>query len=175
MGGYLHMKNEEVLKKIKENGIDPDNLTSDDIKTLIEMNIKGEFGKDIFKELLKESNTSYKTFIEGLGNFINTHKSSSDKYIEALDWRMKNLAKQAENAKTEQEKEQIDKEIDKILDRIEKEADKNRGHGQKFGLIAGGIATVLAGSAIFLVTRNPEVLKKGAEIVAQETIKQIGK
>jgi len=167
------MENEEFLKRIKKKGIDPGNLSSDDIKTLIEMSIKGDFGKDIFKEFLKETNTSYKTFIEGLKVFVDTHKSSSNKYIEALDYRMKDLMKQVENAKTEEEKEKIEKKIDTILDRLEKEANENRKQGQKYALIASGVAITLAGSAIFLVTRNPEVVKKGVEMIARETVKQI--
>ena len=169
------METKELLKKIKKNGINTDNLTSDDVNALIEMNIKGEFGKEVFKEFLKETNTSYKTFLEGLGTFVDTHKSSSNKYLEALDYRMKDLMKQAEIAKTDEQKEALDKKIDSILDDLKEEVNANRLQGIKFAIIAGGIATVLAGSAVFLVTRNPEVLKKGVEMIALETTKQIFK
>ena len=169
------MENEAFFKKIKKKGIDPDNLTSDDIKTLIEMDIKGQFGKEIFRDYLKESNITYKTFFEGLGTFIDAHKSSSNKYLEMLDYRMKDLMKQAENAKTDEQKEKLDKQIESIIERLKEEVNANRLHGQKFAMIAGGVATVLAGGAILLVTRNPEVLKKGAEMLAQETVKQIVK
>ncbi|MCM3390611.1 hypothetical protein M3649_21235 [Ureibacillus chungkukjangi] len=168
------MENEELLKKIKNKGIDPDNLTSDDIETLIEMNIKGEFEKEVFKDYLKENNITYKIFFEGLGTFVDTHKSSSNKYLELLDYRMKDLIKQAENAKTDEQKEKLDKQIDSILDRLKEEVTANRSHGQNFAWMAGGVAIVLAGSAIFLATRNPEVFKKGVEMIAQETVKQIG-
>ncbi|USK60404.1 hypothetical protein [Peribacillus asahii] len=167
------MVNEEFLKKIKKKGIDPQNLTSDDIKSLIEMNIKGQFGKEVFRDFLKETNTTYKSFVEGLGKFIDVHKSSSNKYMEALDFRMKDLMKQAENARTPEDKEKFDRKIDDILNRLKEEAEANRSQGQKYAIIAGGVATILAGGAIFLVTRNPEVLKKGAEMIAKETVKQI--
>ncbi|RFB12737.1 hypothetical protein DZB84_18485 [Bacillus sp. HNG] len=167
------MENVEFLKKIKKKGIDPENLTSEDIKTLIEMNIKGQFGKEVFKEFLKEANVTYTTFVEGLKNFVNVHKDSSNKYIEALNSRMKDLMEQAKNAKTADEKDRLDKKIDEILDRLKQEADANRSQGQKYALIAGGVATIVAGGAIFLVTRNPEVIKKGAEMIAKETLKQI--
>ncbi|WP_175638329.1 hypothetical protein [Metabacillus schmidteae] len=167
------MENEVLLKKIQKKGIDPDHLTNDDIKTLIEMNIQGQIEKEILKEFLKESNITYKTFVEGLKTFIDSHKSSSNKYMEALDYRMKGLMKQAENANTPEDKEKVDKEIDIILDRLKEEVDSNRKHTLKVVMVAGGIGTILAGSAIFIATRNPEVLKKGVEMIAKETVKQI--
>ena len=167
------MKNEEFLKKINKKRIDPDNLTSEDITTLIEMNLKGEFGKEIFKDYLKEGNITYKTFFDGLGTFVDTHKSSSNKYLELLEYRMKDLMKQAESAKTDEQKEILDNQIDLILDRLKEEVNENRFHGQKFALVAGAVATVFVGGAIYLVTRNSEVLKKGVEMIAQETVKQI--
>lgn len=167
------METVEFLKKIKKKGVNPENLTSEDIKTLIEMNIKGQFGKEVFKEFLKEANVSYTTFIEGLKNFVDVHKESSNKYIEALNLRIEDLMEQAKNANTADEKEKLDKKIDEILDRLKQEADANRTQGQKYALIAGGVVTILAGGAIFLVTRNPEMIKKGAEMIAKETIKQI--
>lgn len=169
------MKNEELMKKIRKKGIDPENLTSEDIKTLIEMDIKGQFGKEVFKDYLKESNTAYKTILDGLGSFIDTHVKSSEKYLEVLDYRMKNLMKQSENAKTDEQKEKLDQQIEAILDRLKEEVNENRMQGHKFALIAGSVATVLAGGAVFLVTRNPDVLKKGAEMIAQETVRQITK
>jgi len=48
-------------------------------------------------------------------------------------------------------------------------------HGRTFATIAGGVALVLGGGAIFLATRNPDIMKKGLEMVAQETVKQIVK
>lgn len=167
------MANEEFLKQIKKKGINPDDLTSDDIYTLIELSIKGEFGKEVLKEFIKENNISYKTYVEGLGKFSVIHKASSDKYIEILDFRMKDLSKQAENVKTVEEKEKIDINIDGVLDRFEREANANRDQGRRFALIAGGMATILAGSTIFLVTRNPEVFKKGVAMIAGETVNKL--
>lgn len=167
------METVEFLKKIKKKGVNPENITSEDIKTLIEMNIKGQIGKEVLKEFLKEANVSYTTFVEGLKTFVNVHRESSNKYIEALNSRIEDLMEQAKNANTADEKDKLDKKIDEILDRLKQEADANRTQGQKYALIAGGVVTILAGGAIFLVTRNPEMIKKGAEMIAKETIKQI--
>lgn len=167
------MTSEKFLEKVKKEGIDTADLTSIDIKTLIEMNLKGQFENEIFRNYLKESNITYKTLIEGLSAFIDTHKPSSNKYLEILDNRINSLMKQAENAKTDEQKERLDYQIDLILDRLKKEVNENRIHSQKLALIAGSMATMIAGGALFLVTRNPEVLKKGTEMIAKETFKQI--
>lgn len=167
------MKNEDVLKKIKRKGINPDNLNSEDIKKLIEMNIKGQIENEVFKEFFQEGNITYKTFIEGLNNFVHAHMSSSNKYSEALEYRMRDLIEQAKNADTDAEKERLERAIDSVLDKLKDEAEANRGQTIKIAMIAAGVGTIITGGAIFVATRNPEILKKGVEIIAKESAKQL--
>jgi hypothetical protein len=42
--------------------------------------------------------------------------------------------------------------------KLKEEANTNRSQGQKYLMIAGSLATILAGSAAFICTRNPEAL-----------------
>ncbi|MFB5088372.1 hypothetical protein PGC35_14395 [Psychrobacillus sp. PGGUH221] len=167
------MENKKKLNIIKNAGINQNNLTGEDIIKLIELHLTNKIDKEDLKEFLKESNVTYKTFIEGLGVFVDIHKESSNKYIESLDYRLKDLIKQAENAETEELKEKLDKKIDSILNRLKEEADANRTHFQKTLIVTAGLGASVIGGAIFLATRNPELFKKGVEMIAQESIKRI--
>lgn len=167
------IENKDTLKKIKKKGIDLSNLQSEDFKTLIEMYIKGQIENENIKDYLKESNVTFKTFFDGLGAFVETHKTSSNKYIETLDDLIKDLRRQAESAETDEQKEKIYQQIDSLLDRIKEEVNANRSYGEKMVMVTGSVALALAGGALYLATRNPEVLKKGVEIIAQETVKKI--
>ncbi|MET3697125.1 hypothetical protein SAMN05877753_1054 [Bacillus oleivorans] len=169
------MDKDGLFKKINDLGMDNNNLTSEDYYDLLVLHMKGEFGKDVFKEFVKENNTTYKNFIDGLVKLTSVHETASATYLKTLEWLIKDLRKEVENATTLEEKKEIDKKIDAILDRIEKEADKNREHGRTGMLILAGVATLIMGSGIYLFTRNPELLKKGTQMIAQETVKQIVK
>jgi hypothetical protein len=167
------MEREQLVEKIIDLGMNPNNLTSDNMNKLIEMQIKGEFGKDVFKEFVKENNTTYKTFVDGLGNFTKIHESASDTYSQTLKWLVEDLRKESEKATTIEEKERIDKKIDDILNRLQKESKDNKEHGLKFGALVAGVAVVGLGAGLFVFTKNPELLKKGTQMIAQESVKQI--
>lgn len=167
------MEKEQLVEKIIDLGMDPDNLTSDNMNKLIEMQIKGEFGKDVFKEFVKENNTTYKTFIDGLDDITKIHESASDTYSQTLKWLVEDLRKESEKANTIEEKERIDKKIDDILDRLQKESKDNREHGLKFGVLKASVAVVGIGAGLYVSTKNPELLKKGAQMLVQESVKRI--
>ncbi|MEH7254288.1 hypothetical protein V7111_19380 [Neobacillus niacini] len=169
------MEREQLVEKIKDLGMNPDNLTSDDMKKLIEMQIKGKFGKDVFKEFVKENNTTYKTFVDGLGNFTKIHESASNTYSQTLRWLVEDLRKESEKATTFEEKERIDKKIDDILNRLQKESKDNKEHGLKFGKLLAGVAIVGLGAVLLVFTKNPALLKKGTQMVAQAFVNQIVK
>ncbi|WP_062231936.1 hypothetical protein [Fictibacillus sp. FJAT-27399] len=169
------MEREQLVEKIIDLGMNPDNLTSDNMNKLIEMQIKGEFGKDVFKEFVKENNTTYKTFVDGLGNITKIHESASDTYSQTLKWLVEDLRKESEKATTFEEKERIDKKIDDILNRLQKESKDNKEHGLKFGRLVAGVAVVGIGAGLFVFTKNPELLKKGTQMIAQKSVKQIVK
>lgn len=166
-------ESKETLKKLKKKGIDLNNLQSEDFKTLIDMYIKGQFENENIRDYLKESNVTFKTFFDGIGAFVETHKTSSNKYIETLDDCIKDLRRQAESAETDEQKEKIYNQIKSLLDKIKEEVNANRSYGEKLVLMTGSVALALAGGALYLATRNPEVLKKGVETIAQETVKRI--
>lgn len=169
------MEREKLVKKIKDLGMNPDNLSIDDMNKLIEMQIKGEFGKDVFKEFVKENNATYKIFVDGLGNFTKIHESASDTYSQTLKWLVEDLRKESEKATTFEEKERIDKKIDDILNRLQKESKDNKEHGLKFAGLASSVAVIGIGTGLFVFTKNPELLKKGAQMIVQESVKQIVK
>jgi len=169
------MEREQLVEKIKDLGMNPDNLTIDNMNKLIEMQIKGEFGKDVFKEFVKENNTTYKTFVDGLVNITKIHESASDTYLQTLNWLVQDLRKESEKATTFEERERNDKKIDDILDRLQKESKDNKEHGLKFGRLAAGVAVVGIGAGLFVFSKNPELLKKGTQMIAQEAVKQIVK
>lgn len=169
------MEKEQLVEKIRDLGMDPDNLTSDNMNELIEMQIKGEFGRDVFKEFVKENNTTYKTFVDGLSNFTKIQESASDTYTQTLKWLVEDLRKESEKATTFEEKERIDKKVDDILNRLQKESKDNKEHGLKFGVLVAGVAALGLGTGLFVITKNPELLKKGAQMIAQESVKQIVK
>ena len=83
------------------------------------------------------------------------------------------MRRQAESAETDEQKDKIYQQIDSLLDRIKEEVNANRSYGEKLVLVTGSVALAIAGGAIYLATRNPEVLKKGVETIAQETVKRI--
>ncbi|MBW9235160.1 hypothetical protein JQK62_23675 [Leptospira santarosai] len=62
-----------------------------------------------------------------------------------MDYRLKDLMKQAENAETEELKEKLDKKIDSILDRLKEEADANRTHFQKTLIVSAGLGVTVIG------------------------------
>ena len=62
---------------------------------------------------------------------------------ETLSWLVKDLRKEAEKAETDEEKEKIDIKIENLLDRMEEEANKKRGQGMKFALLATGVLTIV--------------------------------
>ncbi|KMJ59379.1 hypothetical protein AB685_00355 [Bacillus sp. LL01] len=167
------MEREQLIEKIKNLGMNPDNLTSENINKLIEMQIKGEFGKDVLKEFIKENNTTYKTFVDGIVNLTKIHESASDTYSQTLKWLVEDLRKESEKAITSEEKDRVDKRIDEILNRLQKESADNKEHGLKFGKIVAGVAVVGLGTGIFVFTKNPELLKKGTQLIAQEAVKQV--
>ncbi|MFJ7677446.1 hypothetical protein ACIQXQ_05280 [Peribacillus sp. NPDC097198] len=168
------MDREQLVEKIKDLGMNPDNLTSDNMNKLIEMQIKGEFGKDVFKDFVKENNTTFKTFVEGLDNITKIHEYSSNTYLRTLRWLVEDLRKEAvkENT-TYEEKERINKNIVDILNRLEKESKDNKEHGLKFGTLVAGVAVVGIGAGLWVFTKNPELLKKGTQMIVQNTVKQI--
>lgn len=167
------VENKDILKKLRKKGVNINDLQSEDFEKLIEMNIKGQVDNETIRDFLKESNVAFKIFFDGLGTFIDTHKSSSNQYIETINDYIKDLSSQAENAETDEQKEKIYQKIDSLLDRIKEEVNANRSHGEKLAWMAGSVALTLAGGAIYLATRNPDILKKGVETIAQETVKRI--
>jgi hypothetical protein len=79
------MIDNNLTKILDKNKIDLKNLNSEDVKTLLEQYIKGEFGKEIFSTYLKEANASLQTLITGLNSFIDKTSYSSKKYTDTLD------------------------------------------------------------------------------------------
>ncbi|MEE6452548.1 hypothetical protein RAH41_18455 [Gottfriedia acidiceleris] len=136
------MEREQLVGKIIDLGMNPDNLTSDNMNKLIEMQIKGEFGKDVFKEFVKENNTTYKIFVDGLCNITKIHESASDTYSKTLKWLVEDLRKESEKVTTFEGIERIDKKIDDILNRLQKESKDNKEHELKLGALVAGVAVV---------------------------------
>jgi hypothetical protein len=169
------MAKTDINNKLKELGKTPNNLTSEDYYQLLQMQIKGEFGKDVFKEFVKQNNTTYKTFIDGLDKFSKTHNFTNDTLSRVLEWRIKELTKERNKAKTIEEKKDFDTSIEDVLDRLERLADKNRTHKEKIIGIMAGTAIIVAGSGLYLFTKNPALLKKGAEMIGKETLKNLVK
>lgn len=168
-------KYEKLIKKMKDLGMDPNNLSSEDYYELLKMHVQGEFGKEVFKDFIKENNVSYNSFIEGLEKLSQIHQASSSTYTETLNWLIKDLRKEIDKGVTPEERKEIDRKIADILDRLERETDKNRAHGIKLTRILGGSLLGVVGVGAYFITKNPELLKKGTEMIAKETIKQATK
>ena len=167
------MDSENLIEVLKKKGIDPNNISQEDILTIIDMQIKGEFGKDVFKELMNSSNLTYKQYLELLSKIIESDKDSSKVYEETLSWLVKDLRKEAEKAETDEEKEKIHKKIENLLDRMEQEANKKRDHGMKYALLATGALTIVGGIGVYTVTKNPTLLKKGTEMIGKAAVQQV--
>jgi hypothetical protein len=162
------------LKEIlKDKGIDINNISAEDIVSIIKMQVKGEFGKEIFKQLMQNSNITYKQYLDSLGKFIDNDKESSKAYQETISWLIKDLRKEAERAETEEAKEKIHAKIESLLDRMEKEVNRKREQGIKYAALAVGALTIVGGLGFYAITKNPALLKKGAEIVAQAAAQQV--
>jgi hypothetical protein len=160
----------EILKK---KGIDINNISAEDIVSIIKMQIKGEFGKDIFKELMHKSNITYKQYLDSLGKFIDNDKEASKAYQETISWLIMDLRKEAESVETDEAKEKIHAKIEALLDRMEKEVNKKREQGIKYAALAAGALTIVGGLGFYAITKNPALLKKGAEMVAQAAAQQV--
>lgn len=167
------MEKDKFEKKLLKKNIDKDNLTDENLQELIKMNAHGEVDKEVFNTFLKEANITYTTFINSLKEYSNSHMDSSNNYTLALSSRLDNLSEQAKNAKTPEDEEKLDAKIDDILNRLKQEAADNRKHSWRTTALIGGVGITVIGGAVFMATRNPEVFKKGLEMIAKETVKQI--
>lgn len=161
----------DFIRQLRSMGFDEKNLSSSDLAKLFAMSVKGEFDKEVFKDFLRESNITFTKLMDGLDNFANIHKFSSDEYVLTLKMLITDLKEEAKNATTPEEKEQCFNKVLVLLDRFEKEVDNNREHGKNLALAATGAAVMVAGAAMFLVTRNPEVLKKGTAMIVKHGFK----
>ncbi|WP_377863347.1 hypothetical protein [Bacillus sp. R86525] len=166
------MLDAEIIRLLKSKGIDPKNLSSNDIKTLLEMNIKQEFGSKVFKTFLEESNVTFKILIDGLTKLFEQSKFASVQYLNTLDWLIKDIQEQINKAPTLEEKRDGQKRLDKFLNDYVKEVENNRQYGKTLAVVAGGVATVCVGAGIFMVTRNSTVLTKGTKLIAKAALRK---
>lgn len=167
------MDKDKFAKKLQKKNIDTNNLTEENLQEIIDMRTNGQINNQVFMAFLKEANVTYTTFVNSLDIYLNSHKDSSKDYVSALRSRLDNLMEQVKNAKTPEDEEKIDAKIDKILDRLKQEATDNRQHSLRATAFIGGVGVIVIGGAVFMVTKNPEVFKKGIEMIANETVKQI--
>ena len=106
MLGGICMAALDFIRQLRSMGFDEKNLSSSDLAKLFAMSIKGEFDKEVFKDFLRESNITFTKLMDGLNNFANTHKFSSDEYVLTLKMLIEDFNEREKNAKTQEEKEQ---------------------------------------------------------------------
>jgi hypothetical protein len=82
---------------------------------------------------------------------------------------------QAKQTKTLEDEERIWRRIEGVLDRMKEEAEAGRGTMKTVVTIAAGVGVVVLGDAVAIATKNPELMKKGIEMVAKETVKSVTK
>ncbi|EDZ56991.1 hypothetical protein BCH308197_3674 [Bacillus cereus H3081.97] len=161
----------DFIRQLRSLGLDEKNLSSSDLGKLLAMSVKGEFDIEVFKNFLNESNIGLKTLLDGFSNFANLHKFSSDEYILTLKMLIIDFKEQAKNSKTKEERDEYLDRLFILVDKMKEETNANREHGTNFALAAAGVAVAAAGAAVFLVTRNPEVLKKGTTMFVKHALK----
>ncbi|MEH7464753.1 hypothetical protein V7166_22710 [Bacillus thuringiensis] len=161
----------DFVRQLGSMGFDEKNLSSSDLAKLLALSVKGEFDTKVLKNFLNESNVGLKTMIDGFNNFANVHKSSSDEYISTLKMLIDDFKEQAKNSKTQEERDKYLDRLFILVDKMKEEVNDNREHGKNFALAATGVAVAVASAAVFLVTRNSEVLKKGTTMFVKNALK----
>lgn len=167
------MEKDKFEKKLLKKNIDKDNLTEENLQEIIKMKTHGDIDTEVFSTFLKEANITYTTFINSLKEYSNSHMDSSNNYTSALRSRLDDLTEQAKNIKTPEDEEKLDAKIEDILNRLKQESSDNRQHSWRITTFIGGIGVVVIGGAVLMATKNPDVFKKGMEMIAKETVKQI--
>ena len=140
---------------------------------MFEKFLNDDIDKEMMRDYLEQHAGYYDTLMQGIKTFSQQHLSSSDKYIDAISSQLLELNKLQQHDLSAEERIHLHNKSDELLDRMKNEADKNRNHAIQITAIAAGAFAAIGGGAIYLATRNPDLLKKGIETIAQETTKRI--
>ncbi|MGI2329129.1 hypothetical protein [Planococcus sp. YIM B11945] len=165
------MENSKLTKIIKKKNIDTNNINNEDVSSLVEHYIKDDIGTEELISYMKGANVAFQTFVNGLDSFFEKGNYSSNKYTDVLQSLIDDLRVQSKEAITVEEEERIWIKIDKVLDRMKDEADRRTNIFTNLGVMTATVSAVVIGGAVTVATKNPELLKKGIEMIP----KKIGK
>lgn len=159
------MENNKLAKLMRKKKIDINDFDSEDMSTLLGHYLKDGFSTEELTAYLKEANLGYEAFINGLDSFIEKGNYSSKKYTDALQSLVDDLRVRIKEAKTVEEDERIWVNINNLLDRMKEEADRETDLINNLSKIAAGVGVIVIGGAVAIATKNPDLLKKGIEMI----------
>lgn len=165
------MENNKLKKIIRKKKIDSTNINNEDVSNIVDSYIKEDIETEELTKYMKEANVGYQTFIDGIDSFFEKGIYSSNVYTNVLQSLLDDLRVQSKEATTLEEEERVWIKIEKILDRMKDEAERGTGLITNLGKMAVGVSTLVIGGAITIATKNPELLRKGIEMIP----KKIGK
>lgn len=143
------------------------------VREMFDKFTKGEIDREMMKNYLEEHVHLFDTLVDGVKSFSNSHEKSSHDYIENIGKQIIELQKFLETNRPIDEVIKINREINDLLERLKEETNANRNHAVRFATLAAGVFCVIGGGAVFIANKNPELLKKGIETVAESTTKRL--
>lgn len=159
-------------EKNKILNIDKDNLKDEDVSSLLEYYINDDLDKEELTSYMKGANITFRIFINGIDRFFEKSNYSSQKYTDGLQSLLDVLRERINDGNVPvEEDERIWRNIDKVLDRMKEEAIRQNDLGKDYSLLGLGVGSIAIVGAIALVTKNPEMLKKGIEMIQKKTNK----
>lgn len=162
-------KLKELKGKINNDGR---NFTDEDMSSILEDYVKDDLDKEELTSFMKGANVTYQIFMNGIDRFFEESNYSSKKYTDGLQSLLDGLKEQINDVHiTEEENERIWRNIDKVLDRMKEEAIRQNDLGKEYSFLGLGVAGLAIAGAITVVTKNPEMLKKGIEMIQTKTSK----
>lgn len=159
------MENSKLKKIIRKKKIDANNINNEDVSTLVDFYIKDDMATEELTTFMKEANVGYETFLDGLESIFEKGYRSSNKYTDVLQSLVDDLRVQSKEAKTVEEENRIWINIEKILDRMKEEAERGTSLITNLGGIAAGVGLTVIGGAVAIAAKNPELLKKGIDMI----------